>query len=462
MQREALSNIEVLIVGAGLGGLVAAIECYRQGHSPRVVESRNEAEGVGDFLGIGPSAINHFQKWPPMAENYRNIIYKPDMIMYTYDGTLIGGPLRLSEASHWRPVPVSRPKLARALYDHALSLGIPIMFGKRIAEYGESEDKAYAIDDRGERFDADVVVAADGIGTKAGKIVPGKAKAVSSGWSVYRVSYPTMILQEDPVLSKYYSFHTEDQPDYCDVFMSPKGQVIILVSRDLTTWLFTHEDKGEAEETWTTRKDSSLALQCLQETGLEWDERIPAIMKRTPPGTIVDYKITWRDPNPTWTSPGGRVVKIGDAAHAFIPNSTNGATQAMEDGISLAACLKLSGKNNITLATRVHTKLRFERTSCAQKQGFRNKEKWEKDFDLIRKDPLAAAKSVGRWTSEHNPEQYVYDKWQAAVNHIVSGAPFQNTNLPPGYEYEPWTMDSLNLLAGMNDGEIPADPGDWD
>lgn len=123
------------------------------------------------------------------------------------------------------------------------------------------------------------------------------------------------------------------------------------------------KDKGEAEETWTTRKDSSLALQCLQETGLEWDERIPAIMKRTPPGTIVDYKITWRDPNPTWTSPGGRVIKIGDAAHAFIPNSTNGATQAMEDGISLAACLKLSGKNNITLATRVHTKLRYKQLS---------------------------------------------------------------------------------------------------
>lgn len=176
-----------------------------------------------------------------MAETYRNIIYRPDMIMYTYDGTFIGGPLRLSEASHWRPVPVSRPKLVRSLYDYATSLGIPIVFGKRIVEYGESEDKAYAIDDQGRRFDADVVVAADGIGTKAGMIVPGRGKAVSSGWSVFRVSFPTTVLRGDPLLSEYYAFHTEDQPDYCDVFMSPKGQVIILVSRELTTWLFTHE-----------------------------------------------------------------------------------------------------------------------------------------------------------------------------------------------------------------------------
>lgn len=50
MQREPLSNIDVLIVGAGMGGLVAAIECYRQGHSPRVVEGRKEVEGVGEYI----------------------------------------------------------------------------------------------------------------------------------------------------------------------------------------------------------------------------------------------------------------------------------------------------------------------------------------------------------------------------------------------------------------------------
>ena len=47
MKREALSHIDVLIVGAGLGGLYAAIECYRLGHSPRVIESKPEVEALG-------------------------------------------------------------------------------------------------------------------------------------------------------------------------------------------------------------------------------------------------------------------------------------------------------------------------------------------------------------------------------------------------------------------------------
>jgi monoamine oxidase len=47
MQRESPSGIKVLIVGAGLAGLYAAIECYRQGHSPQVIESKNEIDALG-------------------------------------------------------------------------------------------------------------------------------------------------------------------------------------------------------------------------------------------------------------------------------------------------------------------------------------------------------------------------------------------------------------------------------
>ena len=178
-----------------------------------------------------------------MPDTYRSIIYQPEMIMYTHDGHLIGGPFTLSEASHWRPVPVSRPKIVKSLYDYAVSLDIPVIFGKRVIDYGESDEtnQAYAITDEGERMEADIVVAADGIGSKASKaMVSHEVKAISSGWSAYRVTYPTAILHEDPMLAKHYKF-LGDEPDYCDAWMSPQGQVIILVSRETTTWLFTHE-----------------------------------------------------------------------------------------------------------------------------------------------------------------------------------------------------------------------------
>jgi 2-polyprenyl-6-methoxyphenol hydroxylase-like FAD-dependent oxidoreductase len=89
-----------------------------------------------------------------------------------------------------------------------------------------------------------------------------------------------------------------------------------------------------------------------------WDERFLAVIRQSPPQSVVDYKLLWRNPNPTWTSPGGLLLQLGDAAHSFLPTSANGATQAMEDAISIAACLRLAGKHSPALATRVHTKLR--------------------------------------------------------------------------------------------------------
>lgn len=70
----------------------------------------------------------------------------------------------------------------------------------------------------------------------------------------------------------------------------------------------------------------------------------------------------WRDPPPRWTSPGGRVVQIGDAAHPFLPTSASGGTMSMEDAYSLAACLSIDGKKNVSLATKVHNHLRYVTT----------------------------------------------------------------------------------------------------
>ena len=47
MAREPLSGIDVLVVGAGLGGLFAAVELYRQGHNVRMIESKPKIEGFG-------------------------------------------------------------------------------------------------------------------------------------------------------------------------------------------------------------------------------------------------------------------------------------------------------------------------------------------------------------------------------------------------------------------------------
>jgi 2-polyprenyl-6-methoxyphenol hydroxylase-like FAD-dependent oxidoreductase len=91
----------------------------------------------------------------------------------------------------------------------------------------------------------------------------------------------------------------------------------------------------------------------------KWAPIFQELVKCTPEKTIINFNLLWRDPQPSWTSPGARVVQIGDSAHSFLPASGNGATQAIEDAISLATCLKKGGKGNIEQAVRAHIRFRY-------------------------------------------------------------------------------------------------------
>lgn len=151
----------------------------------------------------------------------------------------------------------------------------------------------------------------------------------------------------------------------------------------------------------------------------------------------------WRDPQPVSTSPGGLVVQLGDAAHTFLPSSGNGGTQAIEDALSLAACISKAGKDNLPDATKVHSLLRFERVSCLQAFGVLNRDTRDtnKNKDVGKNDK--AFIHFGAWITEHDPEKYALENYESALKHLKSGTPFQNTNTPPGMVYRPWTIDGL-------------------
>ncbi len=90
----------------------------------------------------------------------------------------------------------------------------------------------------------------------------------------------------------------------------------------------------------------------------EWDSFVPTLISSVPNKEVTDWKLMWRNPQPKWVSPMGRIAQIGDAAHTLLPTSASGATMAMEDGITLAACLQVSGKDDVPLAAWVYNKLR--------------------------------------------------------------------------------------------------------
>jgi 2-polyprenyl-6-methoxyphenol hydroxylase-like FAD-dependent oxidoreductase len=130
-------------------------------------------------------------------------------------------------------------------------------------------------------------------------------------------------------------------------------------SRSYKCRIHTHtsQDSAPGTDSWDHHVEVAKVL--------ELTSKIPGfpavanqLIQKTPSDGIIDWKLMWRDPQENWVSPLGRVVQVGDSAHTFLPSSGNGATQAMEDAISLATCLQIGGKSGISWATKTHNKLR--------------------------------------------------------------------------------------------------------
>lgn len=210
-QRKLLTSISVLIVGAGIGGLTCALECWRQGHDVRIIERSPTPLETGDFFTIGQSAIEMFRHWPLLARKNEELAYDPWVCFRKYDGSVIAGPKPLHVVSvdgeGGRPTRVyrhHRPKLGRMLLEEVARIGIEVEFGRKVVEYFEDEEegKGGVVLADGGKLAADVVVAADGVGTKSGLLVLGQdgQNAKGSGYSIFRTAYPVeYALREESV-----------------------------------------------------------------------------------------------------------------------------------------------------------------------------------------------------------------------------------------------------------------------
>jgi 2-polyprenyl-6-methoxyphenol hydroxylase-like FAD-dependent oxidoreductase len=117
---------------------------------------------------------------------------------------------------------------------------------------------------------------------------------------------------------------------------------------------------GSESESWSNTIASEEVLEGLDNVPgpKKWAPIFKELVKCTPPNTIVNFELLWRNPQPSWSSPAARVVQIGDSAHSYLPASSNGATQAIEDAVSLASCLQIGGKEKILQSVRAHIRMR--------------------------------------------------------------------------------------------------------
>ncbi len=146
-----------------------------------------------------------------------------------------------------------------------------------------------------------------------------------------------------------------------------------------------------------------------------WDPIVHKIIDLTPE-PLIDWKLVYREPLPTWISPKRRIALIGDAAHPFLPTSIQGASQAMEDGVTLAVCLQRAGKENVQEAVAAFEALRYNRVLAAQKTGEKVRDMWHNaDWEKVKEDPESMRLPREEWVLNFDAEPFAEQNYDATV-----------------------------------------------
>jgi hypothetical protein len=179
---------------------------------------------------------------------------------------------------------------------------------------------------------------------------------------MWRAAYPREALESNPRVKEFFKLQPGNEP-IVRTWLGPSTYALTLSREDVMVWIMNHDVTGSEKESWNNTIDKQEVLDGMETMpGMEkvkWAPIFRELVETTPDNTIVNFELLWRNPQPSWTSPGARVIQIGDAAHSYLPASGNGATQAIEDAISIASCLQIGGKENIPQSVRVHIRFRL-------------------------------------------------------------------------------------------------------
>ncbi|KAI0864923.1 FAD/NAD(P)-binding domain-containing protein [Xylaria cubensis] len=441
VSRMSPTGISIIIAGGGIGGLMFALEAWRQGHDVKVFEKSAKLDTLGDAFGIMAPGWTTLRFFPNMKSQFEKESLDAELSVWRSDGLKL---LHYGDGSVNVYVPwlQTRSRVAHMLTSQCHRLGIQIQYGATVVDFKETDEKAIVAMEIGNgvtHAEADIVVAADGVGTKSHVHVSSQSvKATSSGYSIFRGIVPSAFIENEVssrILEKFFSSERPDPPD---------THANIILSKEFFSYALTYKDPNylekDAKESWNATVPTDVMVKKFSKL----DADLLDVLRVIPNESIVDWTLRWRDPQPKWTSDGGRVVQLGDSAHSFLPTSGNGATQACEDALSLATCLRIARKGKERVATKVHNKLRFERVATIQKFGFMTRSSLHNiDLELAREKPetLRDMLVMPEWIWGHDPVQYALDNYKQAERHILEGTPFHNTNLPQGYTYKPWTVE---------------------
>ncbi|MEM1261295.1 MAG: FAD-dependent monooxygenase [Pseudomonadota bacterium] len=315
------------IVGAGIGGLCAAVGLARAGRAVSVYEQAGELGEVGAGISLAPNAVKGLRHLG-LESKVEQLADEP-LEQYTRHYQT-GEPLVTIERHNTRAqlgagyLQMHRADLHALLVDALRSLQPDaIKLGHRLSGVANESGVAALTFENGDKDEADVLIGADGLRSIVRESVFAARGGDYAGVVAWRGLVPTEVLGGYPLL------------DGSNVFVGPQRIFVRYPVRRGAVQnfvAFTREAEWAAEG-WS-QKGNRAALRSHFE---DFHPEVLATIDGLGDASCYRWGLFERKPLERWVK--GPVALLGDAAHPMLPWFGQGAATAIEDGVVLARSL---------------------------------------------------------------------------------------------------------------------------
>jgi len=384
-----MRDLDILIIGAGIGGLTAALALQRAGLRAQVFEKSAELGEVGAGVTITPNGshvLNHLLGAETVARlghvpasgamrHYRTAATLVDTLRGDQPKKRFGAPYFQAHRADLHGA------LARAVRQNDPGC---IRLGAEFVGLAEAAGQITAQFADGHEASAAVLIGCDGIRSAVRRTLWGEEAVTFTGYIAWRGLVPAAALAPELL-----------EPDSA-AFVGPgrtftrykvrHGELINYVA-------FSRRDEW-AEESWSVHADVSEVLNEFS----DFCDEARAIIEATPPGQCFRWGLFDREPLAHWSR--GRATLLGDAAHPMTPFLAQGAVMAIEDAMLLARAFEASSAWPEALSR--YESARRERATLVMRESHVNARRmYSRDPDAYSSSSHTNAESLGLYA--YNP-----------------------------------------------------------
>ncbi len=324
--------MEILIVGAGIGGLTLALSLHRVGIACRVFEAAPQMRPLGVGINLLPHGTRELVELGLEAPLARVAVETREMCGVNRFGQFIFREPRGRFAGYpWPQWSMHRADLHQVLMDAvAARLGAQaVTTGKKCVDVSQTERSVTLHFADGSRASGDAAIGCDGIHSALRKnFFPRGSGLLYQGINMWRgvTRWKPFLTGASMIIGGWLEV----------------GKLVVYPIREpdaqglqLMNWVAEIQSPRNVMQDWNLPGKLADFLPAFESWRFDWLD-VPAMMRAAE--AIYEYPMVDREPLASWTR--GRIALLGDAAHPMYPRGSNGAGQAILDARVLASSFK--------------------------------------------------------------------------------------------------------------------------